>query len=498
MSSMQSQGLPSGREEWAIPSNIATPGQWQTVAPIEGERKNGSLADKGNRANTKKATMTTHDNAPEFQDDDGAEDDEDLRNFKIQEKQLPVDDDDGGDKETNLQGWFLVIVSSFACILGASVVFIDKCWSATGHQSPILQSRAFLSASMALASGVLLFSSLAVLLPASRQRLGSSSSYLVYLCFFGGALFTLALTKLIHALTPDAIHACGGPPSPAAPDDDGENAHLHHDLEHGDDGDSNQHDIDQTRRTASGSAEEHHRRHPDENQPIKCNLHQNQHYGTTTTANNHGHRHHDPNQHHSDTLFREAHFRLHPHRHQQQHHNHHHHHHDQYHEHDDQTSREDYQHFLRMGIQTAVAIGVHKFPEGLIMFVSNRASAKLGWSITAAMSIHNLTEGFMIALPLYFALRSRMAAFGWAALLGGLSQPIGAVLGLVLMRNIDQSQEDVMFGTTFALVSGMMTLITIQSMLPQAIKADTDHRYVLPFFFLGIFFVGLTAILKSL
>ena len=96
------------------------------------------------------------------------------------------------------------------------------------------------------------------------------------------------------------------------------------------------------------------------------------------------------------------------------------------------------------------------------MFISNKASEKLGWAVAAAMSIHNLTEGFMIALPLYLALKSRTAAFGWAALLGGLSQPIGALLGLLLMRNIDSDKENLMFGITFAVVSGMMTLITIQ------------------------------------
>ncbi|KAI8137339.1 Zinc/iron permease [Fennellomyces sp. T-0311] len=345
----------------------------------------------------------------------------------------------------DLQGWLLVLVSSLACILGASVVFIDKLWSA-GHGSSILESRPFLSASMALASGVLLFSSLAVLLPASRNRLGPSSAYLQYACFFGGALFTLCLTTVIHYLTPDAIHACGGPPSPvqSADEEHGADTHHHDDRHH------------------QNNVENH-----DEHQPIKH--HHHHHYGTTDAH-----------------VLREAHFRFHPH------------HHEECHDEDHHTSQEDHQHFLRIGIQTAVAISVHKFPEGLIMFVSNQASTKLGWSVAAAMSIHNLTEGFMIALPLYFALRSRMAAFGWAALLGGLSQPIGAVLGLLLMHNIDESQENLMFGIVFALVSGMMTLITIQSMLPQAIKADTEHRYVLPFFFLGIFFVGLTAILKSL
>lgn len=96
------------------------------------------------------------------------------------------------------------------------------------------------------------------------------------------------------------------------------------------------------------------------------------------------------------------------------------------------------------------------------MFVSSQDSQELGWSVASAMSIHNLTEGFMIALPLYFALQSRSEAFCWAALLGGLSQPLGALMGLLLIENIDQTQEDVVFGVTFGLVSGMMSLITVQ------------------------------------
>lgn len=102
------------------------------------------------------------------------------------------------------------------------------------------------------------------------------------------------------------------------------------------------------------------------------------------------------------------------------------------------------------------------FVEGLVMFVSSQDSRELGWSVASAMSIHNLTEGFMIALPLYFALQSRTEAFSWAALLGGLSQPLGALMGVLLLQSVNRTQEDKVFGVTFGLVSGMMTLITVQ------------------------------------
>lgn len=96
------------------------------------------------------------------------------------------------------------------------------------------------------------------------------------------------------------------------------------------------------------------------------------------------------------------------------------------------------------------------------MFVSSQASSTLGLSVCIAMSIHNLTEGFMIALPLYYATRSRSTAFTSAAAMGGLSQPLGALIGLFLIRNISKAKEDLMFGIVFGSVSGMMSLITIQ------------------------------------
>ncbi|KAI7884862.1 Zinc/iron permease [Lichtheimia hyalospora FSU 10163] len=371
-----------------------------------------------------------------------------------------------------LQGALLVLISSVACVIGASVVFIDKIWP----QKSILENQSFLAASMALASGVLLYSSLAVLLPEAVERL--DDSYLVYIGFFGGALFTLILTKFIHWCTPNAVHACGGSPSMDQQRDE-ESGHCSSSSST-----TSNHDEDDGHTSAGSRTLAYTERHSIKNHPIST--HGSTQYGTTMGG----------------VPFSEAHFRIHSLTTggQQQHHHHHHDHASDNHNHhkNDDDSSDDTHGFLRIGIQTAVAIGVHKFPEGLIMFVSNQASSSLGWSVAAAMSIHNLTEGFMIALPLYFALRSRTAAFGWASLLGGLSQPLGAMIGYFLLQSIDESQENLMFGIVFSLVSGMMTLITVQSMLPQAIKADTEHKQVLPFFFLGILCVAASSFLESI
>ncbi|KAI7904340.1 Zinc/iron permease [Cokeromyces recurvatus] len=352
--------------------------------------------------------------------------------------------------DNTLNGWFGVLLSSSACIIGASIVFIDKFF-----HTKVLDSRSFMAASMSLASGVLLFSSLSVLFPQAQKNLNNST--VLYVCYFGGAIFTLLLTRLIHYLMPDAIHACGEATQ-----------ECHHNEEH-----HHRHSIREERRKLN-------------NRP--CDVE----YGTIRSSESHFRFHHDDLTHHNqlhqteevtdnDTISECS---------SANHHNH--------HESVEQTVENDPKHYYSIGIQTAIAICVHKFPEGLIMFVSSQASTSLGISVAIAMSIHNLTEGFMIALPLYYATQSRVTAFNYAAIMGGLSQPLGALIGLGLIKNITKKSENWLFGIVFGCVSGMMSLITIQSMLPQAIRADNKQHFVLLFFFLGVFLVGLTSILEDL
>ncbi|KAG1444262.1 hypothetical protein G6F56_010373 [Rhizopus delemar] len=185
---------------------------------------------------------------------------------------------------------------------------------------PVLENKKFLSGSMALGAGVLFCNSQFILLPASYQKLDSVLS--VALCFLGGLLITIGLTKAVACCTPHALHTC-------------------------------------------------------DSLPVKS-------YGTITEVSQ------------------------------------------------DQKS------YYLIGVQTAIAISIHKFPEGLIMFISNESSRELGVSVTCAMVIHNLMEGLLIALPFYYATRSQFAAFGYASLLGGLSQPLGALIGLVAIRHVDK------------------------------------------------------------
>lgn len=165
--------------------------------------------------------------------------------------------------------------------------------------------------------------------------------------------------------------------------------------------------------------------------------------------------------------------------HDQHHHHHHHHHH-----HGDPSSHRpsvskpgaDSTHhhhvpqnaFLSIGLQTSLAIALHKLPEGFITYATNHASPTLGLTVFLALFIHNIVEGFAMALPLYLALHSRWKAMFWSSLLGGISQPAGASIAALWIWGSGHSANDStgpswgVYGGMFAMTAGVMTSVALQ------------------------------------
>lgn len=111
--------------------------------------------------------------------------------------------------------------------------------------------------------------------------------------------------------------------------------------------------------------------------------------------------------------------------------------------------------FLSIGVQTSIAIALHKIPEGFITYATNHANPELGFAVFLAIFIHNIAEGFIMSLPLFLALKSRLWAIVWASLLGGLSQPLGAGIAAITVGG-DVGSGGVGYGFLFA-ATGMLT-----------------------------------------
>ena len=87
---------------------------------------------------------------------------------------------------------------------------------------------------------------------------------------------------------------------------------------------------------------------------------------------------------------------------------------------------------MRMGLMTALVIGIHNFPEGIATFMSAIDNPTLGIAIAAAIAIHNIPEGIAVSVPIYYATGSRRKAF-LLSLSSGLAEPVGALLAYAVL-----------------------------------------------------------------
>lgn len=145
-----------------------------------------------------------------------------------------------------------------------------------------------------------------------------------------------------------------------------------------------------------------------------------------------------------------------------------------------------------MGIMTAVAIGLHNFPEGLATFVAAVTDPKLGAALAMAIAIHNIPEGICVAMPIYYATGNKWKGFWWS-FLSGLSEPIGAIVGYAVLNGNDMSPAA--FGSLFGLVAGMMIFISVKELIPTALKYDPHDHYVTTYVFVGMAIMALSLIL---
>lgn len=126
---------------------------------------------------------------------------------------------------------------------------------------------------------------------------------------------------------------------------------------------------------------------------------------------------------------------------------------------------------MRMGLFSALAIGIHNFPEGLATFMAALATPTLGISIAVAVAIHNIPEGLAVSAPIYYATGSRLKAF-LLSFSSGLAEPIGALVGYFILRSLF---SDSTFGVVFAGVAGIMVYISLDELLPTAEEYGEHH-----------------------
>ncbi|KAI5787347.1 Zinc/iron permease [Pyronema domesticum] len=416
------------------------------------------------------------------------------------------------------RGWILACVSGLACAFGACFINLDI----IAHIVPqwrsfnIRESTTFLAASLSLSFGVMFFSALFNLLPEAQAYFAqhglspSHAGYAVMGSFLGGVLGLQLISELLHRCLPSSIVTC---------DDHGGLKHVQ-----GTDGETR--DIEQAVKPIVHETETERtpliRRMPSlkyaasfvtKNQCVdgkcygysdhpcdqKCSV--DKHKKPAVSIKN-GSSSHNGHSHVAE--------------HAHEHHNHDHgHNHEHEHEHvervmqsshhhlplEDAAEEEGHHHvaknkFLSIGVQTSIAIALHKFPEGIITYATNHADPALGFNVFLALFVHNIAEGFAMSLPLFLALRSRTKAVIWASLLGGLAQPAGA---LVAWASINRSKFELnhgVYGALFAVTAGIMCSVGLQ-LFSQAIQLHHGSRLSFIWAFIGMSIMGFSSAITA-
>lgn len=145
---------------------------------------------------------------------------------------------------------------------------------------------------------------------------------------------------------------------------------------------------------------------------------------------------------------------------------------------------------LRTGLITALAIGIHNFPEGLATFGAALHDMKLGIMIALAIAIHNIPEGISVSIPIFYATGNRRKAF-ICSFLSGISEPVGAIIGfLILMPFLSEG----FIASLLAFIAGIMVYISLDEILPMAHRYGRGHTVVIGLV-IGMFIMALSLLM---
>ncbi len=117
----------------------------------------------------------------------------------------------------------------------------------------------------------------------------------------------------------------------------------------------------------------------------------------------------------------------------------------------------------------ATGVALHNIPEGFAIAAGFYHLPAFGLFVAVAIALHNIPEGIAIALPIISAGGSRKKALT-ISFLSGLSEPLGAVIGVLLLSF---ALELIPIALAFA--AGVMVYLTVDELLPMAQRYKHPH-----------------------
>ena len=98
--------------------------------------------------------------------------------------------------------------------------------------------------------------------------------------------------------------------------------------------------------------------------------------------------------------------------------------------------------------------------------------------------MHNIPEGISIAVPIYYATKSRVKAFLYT-LTSSLSEPLGALLAYFFLSKII---NNIIIGIILSIVAGIMLQIASYELIPASLKYKKKKTTII-YIIIGIIFM---------
>lgn|SRR5574344_305642 len=127
----------------------------------------------------------------------------------------------------------------------------------------------------------------------------------------------------------------------------------------------------------------------------------------------------------------------------------------------------------RIGLISIISIILHNFPEGIAVFMSAYSNINIGLKLFIAIILHNIPEGIIISVPLYYSGMSRGKVLKYT-LLSGLSEPVGAILGYIILKDI---MNIIVLSLILIYVAGLMISLCMNDILKEIIKYN-NKKYI--------------------
>lgn len=140
----------------------------------------------------------------------------------------------------------------------------------------------------------------------------------------------------------------------------------------------------------------------------------------------------------------------------------------------------------RAGTGMVLALMLHNIVEGMATGMTAAGNLRLGIGMALAIALHNIPIGATLALPIGYGGSKSKAIL--TALLVGLTQPLGALIGVLFFG---ASTSPVVMGMLTSFVAGILVFISFDELWPAAQHSGGRSRSIL-MLLLGICFMLVT------